>query len=66
MWANLRQIRDMQEQEPRTTQHFGFLLLPRFALMSYAAATEPMRAANLLAGTPLYRVTAFSIDGAPV
>ena len=56
----------MQAQDPRTTQHFGFLLLPRFALMSYAAATEPLRAANLLAGTPLYRVTAFSIDGAPV
>ena len=48
------------------TQHFGFLLLPRFALMSYAAATEPLRAANLLAGAPLYRVTAFSVDGAPV
>ena len=56
----------MQTHDPRNTQHFGFLLLPRFALMSYAAATEPLRAANLLAGTPLYRVTTFSIDGAPV
>ena len=56
----------MGEPDPRTTQHFGFLLLPRFALMSYAAATEPLRAANLLAGAPLYRVTAFSADGAPV
>ena len=56
----------MHEPDPRTTQHFGFLLLPRFALMSYAAATEPLRAANLLAGTPLYCVTAFSADGAPV
>lgn len=52
--------------DPKTTQHFGFLLLPRFALMSYAAATEPLRAANLLSGVPLYRVTDFSVDGTPV
>ena len=46
----------MRGQDQRSTQHFGFLLLPRFALMSYAAATEPLRAANLLAGaTPLSR-----------
>jgi transcriptional regulator GlxA family with amidase domain len=56
----------MRGQDQRSTQHFGFLLLPRFALMSYAAATEPLRAANLLAGGPLYRVTAFSTDGRPV
>jgi transcriptional regulator GlxA family with amidase domain len=33
----------------------GFLLVPGFALMSYAAAVEPLRAANLLAGRELYR-----------
>ncbi|WP_425283501.1 AraC family transcriptional regulator [Methyloceanibacter superfactus] len=33
----------------------GFLLVPGFALMSYAAAMEPLRAANLLSGTTLYR-----------
>jgi transcriptional regulator GlxA family with amidase domain len=33
----------------------GFLLVPGFALMSYAAAVEPLRAANQLAGKPLYR-----------
>ncbi len=38
-----------------TSQHFGFLLLPNVALMSLAAVTEPLRAANLIAGTPLYR-----------
>jgi transcriptional regulator GlxA family with amidase domain len=57
---------DMAEPDPKTTQHVGFLLVPRFALMSYAAAIEPLRAANLLSGVPLYRVTAFSVDGAPV
>ncbi|HEX5460165.1 MAG TPA: GlxA family transcriptional regulator [Steroidobacteraceae bacterium] len=33
----------------------GFLLIPEFALLSYAAAVEPLRAANRLAGRPLYR-----------
>ena len=31
-----------------TAQTVGFLLVPGFALMSYAAAIEPLRAANLL------------------
>ena len=33
----------------------GFLLLPGFALMSYASAVEPLRAANQIAGKTLYR-----------
>ncbi len=33
----------------------GFLLLPDYALMSYATAVEPLRAANRLAGRELYR-----------
>lgn len=33
----------------------GFLLVPGFALMSYAAAVEPLRAANVLSGRTLYR-----------
>jgi transcriptional regulator GlxA family with amidase domain len=33
----------------------GFLLLPGFALMSYASTVEPLRAANRLAGKQLYR-----------
>ena len=33
----------------------GFLLVPGYALLSYAAAVEPLRAANQLAGKPLYR-----------
>lgn len=48
------------------SQSFGFLLLPNVALMSLAAATEPLRAANLLAGQPLYSVLHCSLDGAPV
>lgn len=40
----------------------GFLLLPGYALMSYAAAVEPLRAANLLSGRPLYRWWTVSPD----
>jgi AraC family carnitine catabolism transcriptional activator len=33
----------------------GFLLVPGFALMTYASAVEPLRAANQLTGKTLYR-----------
>jgi transcriptional regulator GlxA family with amidase domain len=36
-------------------QSVGYLLVPGFALLSYAAAIEPLRAANQLAGKTLYR-----------
>ena len=36
-------------------QSVGFLLIPGFALMSYASAVEPLRAANQLSGKTLYR-----------
>jgi transcriptional regulator GlxA family with amidase domain len=38
-----------------TPQIVGLLLVPGFALMSYASVVEPLRAANLLAGRELYR-----------
>jgi transcriptional regulator GlxA family with amidase domain len=43
----------------------GFLLLEGFALMSYASAIEPLRAANILARRKLYEWRHFSIGGAP-
>lgn len=43
-----------------STQRFGFILLPGFALMSYASAVEPLRAANLLANRRLYSWSAYS------
>jgi len=45
---------------------YGFLLTPNFALMSFAAAIEPLRAANWLAGSEIFAIRFFSIDGAPV
>jgi transcriptional regulator GlxA family with amidase domain len=48
------------------TRQFGLLLTDGFALMSYASLVEPFRAANVLAGTTLYRWQHISIDGRPV
>jgi transcriptional regulator GlxA family with amidase domain len=49
-----------------STQTVGFLLVPGFALMSYAAAIEPLRAANLLSGNELYRWWHAAPGGKPV
>ncbi len=43
--------------------HVGFLLIPDFALLPYASAIEPLRAANRLSGRALYRWSHVSIDG---
>jgi len=44
----------------------GYLLLDGFALMSYAAAIEPLRAANRLAGKPLYAWRHIAVSGSEV
>lgn len=41
-------------------QVVGLLLVPDFALMSYACVVEPLRAANLFAGRELYRLVHIS------
>jgi len=43
----------------------GFLLIPGFALLPYACAVEPLRAANILSGRPLYTWVHYSPDGEP-
>lgn len=50
---------------PKGAPTIGVLLVPGFALMSYASAVEPLRAANRLAGRELYRWRHISIDGEP-
>jgi transcriptional regulator GlxA family with amidase domain len=49
----------------RRIEKVGILLVPGYALMSYACAMEPLRAANLISGQPLYHWQHFSPDGAP-
>jgi transcriptional regulator GlxA family with amidase domain len=49
--------------EPET---FGFLLAPKFSMMAFVSALEPLRVANRLAQKELYRWEIVSRDGAPV
>ena len=56
--ANLSRAR-FNPPSDRQVQSFGFILLPGYALMSFAAATEPLRAANLIAGRRLYDVVLY-------
>jgi len=42
----------------------GIVLLDDFALLSFAAASEPLRVANLLSGRTLYRVRVLPVAGA--
>ncbi|UJW87309.1 GlxA family transcriptional regulator [Devosia sp. SL43] len=56
----------MSDHDPAVAQEIGFILLPDFALMSFASAIEPLRAANLLAGAELYRVRIFAPGGRAV
>ncbi|MEO1190517.1 MAG: GlxA family transcriptional regulator [Pseudomonadota bacterium] len=48
------------------TQRFGFLLLPRFAMLAFTAAVEPLRVANLISGKSLYDWRAVTSDGQPL
>ena len=50
------------QSRPRT---FAFLLVDGFALMSFASAVSPLRAANTLAERELYRTICVSLDGQP-
>ena len=49
--------------EPGVPQSYGFFLVPRFAMMAFTAALEPLRAANLLSGRTLYDWRIVSRDG---
>ncbi|MEO1749207.1 MAG: GlxA family transcriptional regulator, partial [Pseudomonadota bacterium] len=47
---------DKLDQHHHKSHRIGLLLLPDFAMMSYAALVEPMRAANILADRELYKM----------
>ena len=48
------------------TRRIGILPVEGFAMMSYAALAEPMRAANLLARRTLYEMINIGLDKAPI
>jgi len=51
---------------PVKTREFAFLALPRFTLLAFSSAVEPLRIANQLTQQPLYGWSLISMDGAPV
>ena len=51
---------------PVKTREFAFLALPRFTLLAFSSAIEPLRIANQLTQQPLYSWNLVSMDGAPV
>jgi len=57
---------DKTPSRRRPIRKIGILLVPGFALMSYASAVEPFRAANHLSGRDLYVWRHISTDGEPV
>ena len=44
----------------------GFILIPRFSLIAFASAIEPLRLANRVSDRTLFEWKTFSVDGAPV
>ena len=65
------QASQLRDQRPRIAEQerphtVGFLLVPGFALMSYAAAVEPLRAANRSGREALYRWWHAAPGGGPV
>ena len=48
------------------TQTFSFFLVPHFSMMAFTAAIEPLRSANRMSGSQLYRWRVISRDGQPV
>lgn len=58
----------MSNQEANGTppQTFGFLLIPKFAMLAFTSAIEPLRAANLFAGRQVYDWKIISAEGQPV
>lgn len=52
---------DISLQETDSPFRVGLWPLPGFAMMSYASAVEPLRAANVLAERELYRLHHFGL-----
>ncbi len=53
-------------QENSTPIQYGFLVVPGFSLIAYAAAIDTLRLANRVSEKILYTWETFSIDGQPI
>jgi transcriptional regulator GlxA family with amidase domain len=56
----------MVASDPGGPSAVDFLLVPKFSMMAFAAAVEPLRVANRLADRALYRWRILTADGQPV
>lgn len=52
--------------DPADPFHVGVVLTPGFSLMAFASTVEPLRSANLVSGSSLYRWTYLSAEGGVV
>jgi len=48
------------------TRTFTFLLVPKFPMLAFSSAIEPLRIANWVAGRTLYAWQVLTVDGKPV
>lgn len=55
-----------KDLETAAPMRLGFLLVPTFAMLPYAATVEPLRAANLLARRDLFVWRHLTLDGLPI
>lgn len=53
-------------EEAAAPERIGFLLVPKFSMIAFFSAVEPLRVANRLSGRQLYAWQTFSLDGQPV
>ncbi|MDO4682965.1 MAG: GlxA family transcriptional regulator [Lautropia sp.] len=56
----------MTDPSSISLRKFGFLLVDGFSLISFAAAIEPLRMANLASASPRYRWVSIGVDGGQV
>lgn len=55
-----------EKQVTRAPESIGFLQVPNYSMIAFAAAVEPLRVANLITGRELYRWHVVTLDGEPV
>jgi len=52
-----------RDDDTAPSETFDFLLLPRFSMIAFASAVEPLRSANRMSGRKLYDWRVHSVDG---
>lgn len=53
-------------EDTRQPIRIGFLLVPKYSMIAFASAVDPLRMANRLSGSELYQWITYTVDGEPV